>query len=83
MWWRLNSFRIFDVFGPAVVVAIQQGKQPEASEAVKNEKTESALRVLAAFIWMLVERDAARFQNIEQYTIQRYHNNRASGKRLK
>ena len=83
MWWHLLSCGLFDVFRAADVATIQQGTQPEACEPVKDEKSQSApLQGDAGFIWMLMERQA-RVQDIKQCTVQRYHNNRKSGKCLK
>ena len=83
MWRHLLSCGLFDVFRPADFAAIQQRKQPKAAdEPVKDKKTQSSLRGDAGFICMFVERQAG-VQDIKQYTVQRYYNNRTSGKRLK
>lgn len=83
MWRYLLYCGLLDVFRPAPdVAAIQQGKQPEACKPVKDEKTQSSLRGDAGFICMFMERQAG-VQDIKQCTVQRYYNNRTSGKRLK
>lgn len=82
LWRHLLSCGLFDVFRPADVATIQQGKQSEIREPVKDEKTKSSLRGDAGFIWMFMERPAW-VQDIKQCTVQRYYNNRTSGKCLK